>query len=236
MVDKFIIYGLVDPRTGQLRYVGKSVKGLRRPRSHMAPWVLKKEGHTHKGHWVKSIVDAGLRPKIVIIEALDSPTALYEHEHFWVTYFRAMGCPLTNATDGGAGTLGHRHSLESRAKQSAVKKGKPQPDAVLAMIASNRGRKHGPRSKSWCAKLSASTPWKKGLGPNSGRIFDAEWRINNSRAQGGRPFIDQNQVRYETIHEAARLLELQATKICAVLKGHRRTTGGLSFRYVVEEG
>ena len=43
MPSKFLIYGLVDPRDGQLRYVGKSTSGLRRPRSHWYPRVIRED-------------------------------------------------------------------------------------------------------------------------------------------------------------------------------------------------
>lgn len=36
---------------------------------------------------------------------------------------------------------------------------------------------------------------------------------------------------YESIHECARAMELDATAICAVAKGRHKTTGGYHFKY-----
>jgi len=40
-----IIYGLFDPRDGQLRYIGKSVNGLKRPEETKAKISKKLMGH-----------------------------------------------------------------------------------------------------------------------------------------------------------------------------------------------
>lgn len=41
--SKFLIYGLTDPITDELRYIGRSSSGLNRPRQHLAPSVYNKE-------------------------------------------------------------------------------------------------------------------------------------------------------------------------------------------------
>lgn len=233
MQSNFIIYGLADPETHHLRYVGKSTSGLHRPQAHSQPWAIKKYAGTHKGSWIKGLVDRGLVPDIVIIETLDCPETLYDHERFWIKYFREMGCRLTNLTDGGEGTQGHHHTAESKKLQSLAKKGKPltpaRAAAVQKMIASNVGRKWGPRPAEWSAKLGY---WKGKVGPNKGKERTEAWRLNNSKSNGGRAFKDQNGVEYQTIHSAARALNIPATKICSVLKGRRKSAGGYTFSYV----
>ncbi len=45
MASKFIIYGLIDPRTGHLRYVGKSDETkAKMSETHKARWAIMKAG------------------------------------------------------------------------------------------------------------------------------------------------------------------------------------------------
>lgn len=78
-MNKYIIYGLVDPRSGELRYVGKSCSGLKRPKAHLAPSNLKKA--THKNNWIRQLLAAGARPDILVIEETDE-AGLVEAEVF----------------------------------------------------------------------------------------------------------------------------------------------------------
>ena len=119
MASKFIIYGLVDPRDGQLRYVGKSCSGLTRPKVHTEPRQLR--AHTHQASWLRSM---GQKPIVVVIHELPDVEILNDAERYWIAYFRAMGCSLTNATDGGDGlSHGFKHSLETRVRMSLSKMG-----------------------------------------------------------------------------------------------------------------
>ena len=114
-VDRHLIYGLIDPRDGQLRYVGKSCEGLKRPRAH-ARRLKWDRGHCR--NWVKGLVDLGLKPDIEVLETCDSPKALIEAEQFHIAYFRMVGCNLTNLTAGGEGQWGLRFSEERRRRIS----------------------------------------------------------------------------------------------------------------------
>lgn len=101
--------------TRQLRYVGKSQRGLLRPLQHSMPSYL--QGNTYKNNWVKSLLALGLKPEIVIIQNFDSPDILPQAETHWITYFKSLGCPLTNHCRGGNGFTG-KHSQEARRKIS----------------------------------------------------------------------------------------------------------------------
>ena len=121
-----IIYGLIDPRTRNLRYVGKSKHGFARLRAHVlqAQHPSKPKFHVH--HWINTLISEGLRPEIVLIERLDPESNLIvmrELERWYVLYFRGQGCDLANSTDGGDGTEGYKYSAESRAKMRKAKLG-----------------------------------------------------------------------------------------------------------------
>lgn len=90
------IYGLVDPRTEQIRYVGKTVEKLRRRlKSHIVARNLKYPVN----RWVKKLFDAGLRPDIFEIETVDA--CWQDAEQFWISYFRCVGADLLNLAPGG---------------------------------------------------------------------------------------------------------------------------------------
>lgn len=98
------VYGLQDPLTQELRYVGATNNLQRRMVAH-----LSSSRKTHKERWVRSLLDRGLKPDIFVIEEI-SEKDWRESERFWIAYFRYIGANLTNHTDGGEGTLGFHHS------------------------------------------------------------------------------------------------------------------------------
>lgn len=158
MLSRFLIYGLADPRNGQLRYVGKSTSGLLRPRSHASPSNLRRSGNRHSANWIRQLQGLGLKYEVVIIEETQEKAGLAEQEKFWIAYFRFVGCDLTNATAGGEGAVGYRHTVESRAKISAVHKGKKKGN-VSAETRRNMAVAQQSRSPETRARISAA---KKG--------------------------------------------------------------------------
>jgi hypothetical protein len=81
------IYGLIDPNTQQLRYVGQTSRGMTRPRSH-------RYGGTASTHqWAKGLTKAY---EIVVLEECPS-RELNEKEAFYIEYFHFVGCDLLNS-------------------------------------------------------------------------------------------------------------------------------------------
>lgn len=111
------IYGLCDPITQQLRYVGKSNNPEIRKYEHISSRFLKSK--THKNHWIKGLMDRGERPELFVIEevALDG---WQEKEQFWIAYFKYIGANLTNSTVGGEGDCG----IDGRKKQAESLRGR----------------------------------------------------------------------------------------------------------------
>lgn len=119
----FLVYGLCDPLTGQLRYVGKSTSGSSRPYQHSTPSELKRTGHTHKGCWIKSLLAKGLKPEVWIIEEYPTGDTLCNEEIWYIAYFRFLGCDLTNLTFGGEGACGVIKSDGTKDKLRAARGG-----------------------------------------------------------------------------------------------------------------
>lgn len=120
---EFIIYGLVDPRTEEVRYIGKSSRGMTRPWLHLCPSNLR--GESHKERWIRAVMADGLKPKIVVLQRCASVDELDAAEEQVITDFRSRGAALTNATPGGKGKpLGCASSEETRKKISAALTGR----------------------------------------------------------------------------------------------------------------
>ena len=124
-VSRSIVYGLIDPRTNELRYIGKSTSGIERPSQHLKPRIyngsLRK---TYLYNWVRSVVSAGFSPKIVVLEECEKKEMLIDREIWHIDHWKKLGCNLTNATIGGEGCLGRKWSEEQKRKFSESKCGK----------------------------------------------------------------------------------------------------------------
>lgn len=90
------IYGLFDPTTDELRYVGKTKNPATRIVQHMRE---KTRYVSYKNNWLKSI---GVTPVIKVI-AESSIEDVDQDEQFYIEYFKSLGARLTNQTDGGTG-------------------------------------------------------------------------------------------------------------------------------------
>lgn len=149
------IYGLVDPKTGYIRYVGKAADVPARYKAHFSKVEL--SANTKKVNWIKSLLAQQLKPTIAILERVPEED-WKEAECRWIEFFRSQAeyPELTNGTSGGDGIdKGTKFSEETRRKMSQ----------------SGRGRKHTPES---LTKMSAS---------QKARVFTQEHRDNMSAAQ-----------------------------------------------------
>ncbi len=120
MEKKVLIYCLMDPLTGEIRYVGQTIKGNKRFKEHIKPSSLRK--HTHKNHWIKSLINKDLKPIFNVLEYIEDNSILDEREDYWINYHKSQGCNLTNAANGGRGSPGRKNSPESIAKMSRAAK------------------------------------------------------------------------------------------------------------------
>jgi len=209
------IYGLIDPRSGVLRYVGKTVSGIKiRLKQHIH--TAKGGGVTHRDRWIRSLLNENLKPSSVILEAVGEGADWETAERFWISFYRGMiGGLLTNISDGGDGVHGVPRTEQWRERMSAAmrgKKRKPISEAHRAALSAfNTGRKLPPASEEKKAKLRAANLGKKN-GPPS-----AETRAKISAATKGKkqpPLTPEQrerwvagQIRGETHHQAKLTIE-----------------------------
>lgn len=107
------IYGLTDPRTGEVRYIGQTVCNIRkRLYAHL---VESRRGDiSHKCNWIRSLLSEGIRPGVVEIER-GSGDGINEAEIKWISFYRESGLKLVNQADGGHTNKGFKHTPETRA-------------------------------------------------------------------------------------------------------------------------
>lgn len=111
-ISKYLIYGLKDPVINEIKYIGKSEIGLRRPNQHKKPSSLKT--NTPKNLWIKELIKNNLMYSIEIIEQLPDNKELISKEIFWIKWFKDKGFKLLNGTDGGEGTPGYKHTEKTK--------------------------------------------------------------------------------------------------------------------------
>ena len=100
MAGDITIYGLVDPVTSQIRYVGKtSLPGKTRLLGHLAE--ARNGSSSRVASWLRTL--APLLPEFVVLE-MTTRDSWREDEQFWMSYFRFAGADLTNTVNGGIGT------------------------------------------------------------------------------------------------------------------------------------
>ncbi len=161
-MSKVYIYGLVDPRTEQIRYVGQTKDIKRRLRNHLND--AKRGVKSHKHSWIRKLLVEKVKPKITVIEKCNSRNA-DEREEYWIVYYRETEAGLTNQTDGGYGARGYVRTEEEKGEISKRMKGNKH----------GLGKKHTEEYK------------RKSSERQKGRIFSEETKKKMRQAAKNRP-------------------------------------------------
>lgn len=192
------IYGLLDPRTKELRYIGKTTTTLRdRLNKHMTEARSKSKNY-HKLFWIRALIEEQLRPEIIEIEEVLDIGVLDDRERYWIAYYRSMGANLVNLTEGGDGAK--EVTKETRAKLSAASKGKPKTPEHRAKIgAARRGIKRPPLSEEWRTNISNGLKGEKNYW--YGKHRSPETKLALSIANTGR-FVGEKSPRFGVVVSA----------------------------------
>jgi hypothetical protein len=185
------IYCLIDPRSGEIRYVGKADEPQRRLRRH-----LRDKRDCHRTAWIRSLAVAGVQPAVVPLEHVaksDWQTA----ERRWIQFMRANGADLVNGTDGGDGG---RMRPEARAKQAARMRGRATNPA---------GWKHTPEARS---KLSES---------HKGKAMLPQTRAAIRAAIFGKKWTTEQRARLSKVVTGRSMSAETRTKISQAFKGKK---------------
>lgn len=186
-VTNVSIYALAEP-SGEVRYVGKTDWPLwHRLSGHKTK--ARRSPDTYVSKWVKSLLDAGDEPTIILLEEVAPGDNWATVERYWIKQMRAFGCRLANASDGGEGGMsGHLHTVETKAQMSESAKVRCSDPAERARLASITNRK---------------PPTGKGEKNNFARFTDAQVIEMRERRAGGETLqviADAFQSNRATIH------------------------------------
>lgn len=109
------IYTLSDPRTGEVRYVGKAFNVKSRLRQHLKPRADQRR--TPNTSWLVSLRRAGVEPVLTVIETCGEDVWA-ERERHHIAAFRAAGVKLNNLADGGNQPSCDRETRSRNAKRA----------------------------------------------------------------------------------------------------------------------
>lgn len=117
IASKLFVYALHHPASNRI-YIGKTTKGVRRPKEHFFPSSIERYKDLPRTKWIVSLRKRGLEAQWVVLEERATNEELCEAECFYIEYFRSLGFQLLNCTEGGDGILGHKHDEATREKMS----------------------------------------------------------------------------------------------------------------------
>lgn len=225
MSSNLLIYALVDPRSGEVRYIGQTSRGLVRPIEQLYPCQFRREKNRHKANWLRQLRDLGLTALVEVLAVCESVSSLDESEIRLIKEFRLSGHALTNLLPGGAGTRGWKHTEETKAKMRGPRKARgPLPrEQVEKSAAARRGKKLSQEARSNMSQA------------RRGRHFaplTTDHRQKMAVSHGAKPFLDQSGRRYTSVREAARILGVDPSAISKVLQGKNAHVGGYILRFI----
>ncbi len=93
--QRFEIYALIDPRTDEIRYVGKAKDAAKRFKGHMRE-RFRRDYPVYR--WINKLADQGVFPTLKVIETC---TDWEEAERRLIAASRERGDRLLNVADGG---------------------------------------------------------------------------------------------------------------------------------------
>lgn len=218
------IYTLTDPRTHEVKYIGKGMPWISRSRIHLTPRPRRVYSHLPVYRWINKLIRLGLEPHIGCVQEFTtiSKEDLCEAEIHWIKHFTDLGCKLLNCTAGGGGMLNPtpewrkkrsedahklKHTDTTKEKIAASKRGIPRSQSLKDKVSATlTGRKTGPMNDLHKKKISQAQPHATPIINNLGQIF-----CNQSKA--------------------ASILNIRSKDINAVLRGRQKTAAGYSFDY-----
>jgi hypothetical protein len=148
------IYGLLDPRDGQLRYIGKTIDLPRRLLAHLGRTNLTPKRHS--SCWLIGLSRDGLKPIPIVLETVPHGGDWQKAERRWIAHYRQQGARLTNLADGGEGVTGYVFPAERREYLSKKFSGRVFDDEWRRRISEAKRGKACPQSPEAAAKRIAA--------------------------------------------------------------------------------
>lgn len=242
-----VVYALSDPRTQEVRYIGKTATRLEgRLDTHFQPSSLKT--NTKKDQWLRGMLKAGIAVEVDVLERCSGEEELNQAERFHIASWRFMGARLTNHTDGGDGAIGLKWSTASRAQASLTHKERIRPPrSEQARVSISRGKGGRPVFDDQGVRYETLAEAARALGVRlqdvsaaaHGRIHGTGGRrlrfegADFSAVRKWKRFVeDERGVRHASLTEAAKALGLSIAAASLVANGKRKHAKGHVLRFV----
>ena len=248
------VYGLFDPLTGKLRYIGCTTKSIKERLNHH---LRDKQKNQHKVRWIAKLKRAGLKPIAKQIDICDTIEEMKRSEIWWINYFTKKKCDLTNKTRGGDGVWGYKFSDEQKkmiSERTKLAMKNLSPEIKEKMRNTNKGKPAHNRRKlidhlgntytslTEAANIldvheSAIRYGLKNYRQVKNYSFkyyengDVRCRIYENRNSKPIRCIELNK-EYMSVRNAARELKLDPGDIGKVCKGTRPHCGGYTFTFI----
>jgi hypothetical protein len=128
------IYTLEDPITNEIKYVGVTIRSLKkRLYDHCSNYYLKNSNHK-TATWIKSLRVNNLKPIIKLLAIVDDVDK-YKKEIFYISLLKSLGFNLKNHTEGGSGGVfvkrkPTKHTEETKKRISNANKRPHSPEWI----------------------------------------------------------------------------------------------------------
>lgn len=90
------VYILIDPRDGEIRYVGRTQLLLK---DRLSNHIHSRNQYTRRAGWINELLELGLKPDILMIQDCGSDMIGVDRaEEQWIRRFSLAGCQLFNGS------------------------------------------------------------------------------------------------------------------------------------------
>lgn len=236
MNNKYIIYGLFELDSGELRYIGKTIRRLNtRFNTHLS--VAKSpKSKTYLSKWIRF---NNYRNNIEIrpIQELYNLNDLNEAEIYWIKHFKYLGCNLVNCTSGGEGVIGFKHNSDFKKKMSQLMYERHNKNTAHKIVRRDRRNKLSEIQEqelifNYINNISNTELAKKYKITKTTVLNILKRHGVRTRHRVSRPFKDQFGTIYNTHKEASIKLKIAAGSVCEVLKNKKQSAKGYEFFYI----
>lgn len=213
-----LIYGLIHPVTGELRYIGQTTNGKSYCNKYYRTSFAKQNRPV--SCWIRKLQSSGLNPEIYFFEEnVETKNRLNELEIFYISYFKSLGSNLLNLSSGGNSNHGFTHSNEYKKK--------------LSLMCSKNNKLQNARSEYF--KNNSHPKWYNNVNSDKYKIL-----LKNQSSDANKLSVikcskkiqDNNGVIYSSQAQAARELNVSPSAITNYLKGKGKSVKGFTFKRI----
>lgn len=209
-LDHWIVYGLFDPTTNAIRYIGQtSYKVHHRLARHLYE-AKHQQVCDAKREWILALLAGGLRPVIRSLEIAASESDAHAGEDRQIQLWMSEGASLLNETNGGPGSRGRVLRASTKAKIGEANRGREggfkgrfhTPEAKAKVGDANRGRPNPMKGKKHAPEFGAKLRAIKASRPNplKGRSMPEETKAKIRAAKLGKPLSPETREKMRAGH------------------------------------